>query len=77
VFIGSGIQNVNGDADFAFDVEPPRRVLARVDVSYSKSIIEAWWRSLRHLWLYINRLDKIVTLRKLAHWITPPRWPNS
>ncbi len=64
----SGSENVNGDVDQVFDVGPIRRVLAQVDVSYSNSMIEAWWRSLRHLWLYLNHLDNIVTVRKLVRW---------
>jgi hypothetical protein len=33
-----------------------RRVLAQVEVSFSNSMIEAFWRSLRHQWLYLHSL---------------------
>ena len=42
------------------------RVLALAEVSYSNSMIEAWWRSLRHNWLYLHRLDDIAEVRKLV-----------
>ena len=28
-------------------------------------MIEAFWRSLRHAWLYLHNLDNLVTLRRL------------
>lgn len=43
-----------------------RRVLAQVDVTFSNSLIEAWWRSLKHQWLYLHRLDSIATVRHLV-----------
>jgi hypothetical protein len=45
---------------------PLERVLAQVDVSFSNSMIEAWWRSLKHQWLYLNHLDSLGTVRKLV-----------
>jgi transposase InsO family protein len=42
------------------------RVLAHVDVAYSNSMIEAFWRSLKHQWLYLNSLDSIERLRSLV-----------
>ena len=68
VFMDGGGENVNGVVDRVFDLEPLRRVLAQVDVSYSNSLIEAWWRSLRHQWLYLNSLDSLATVRKLVGW---------
>jgi len=37
-----------------------RRVLAQVEVTYSNSIIEARWRSLKHQWLYLHTLDERI-----------------
>jgi len=68
VFMDGGGENVNSEVDGLFDIKPLRRVLAQVDVSYSNSIIEAWWRSLRHQWLYLNSLDTLVTVRRLVGW---------
>ena len=68
VFMDGGGENVNSEVDRLFDVEPLRRILAQVDVSYSNSLIEAWWRSLRHQWLYLNSLDTLVTVERLVGW---------
>ena len=43
-----------------------RRVLALIDVQFSNSMIEAWWRSLKHQWLYLNTLDSLVALKRLV-----------
>ena len=34
-------------------------------MSLSNSMIEAFWRSLRHTWLYLHNLDNTATLRRL------------
>jgi hypothetical protein len=39
--------------------------LAQGAVSFSNSMIEAFWRSLRHAWLYLHNLDNTATLRRL------------
>lgn len=62
----SGTENVNSVVDDVLEAHSLRRVLAQVDVSYSNSIIEAWWRSLRHQWLYLNQLDSIASVRRLV-----------
>jgi hypothetical protein len=36
------------------------------EVSYSNSIIEAYWRSLKHQWLFLNELDNVRALEKLV-----------
>jgi hypothetical protein len=40
-------------------------VLAQVEVTYSKSIIEAWWHSLKHQWLHLNALGTMAHLQAL------------
>jgi putative transposase len=48
-----------------------KRVLAQVDVTYSNSMIESWWRALKHQWLYLHSLDTIEIVRKLvAFYVT-------
>ncbi len=42
-----------------------RRILALVEVAFSNSMIEAWWRSLRHQWLYLHMLDSFNSLKRL------------
>ncbi len=43
-----------------------RRIRALVDVTYSNSKIEAWWRSLKHQWVYLNQLNTITDVRRLT-----------
>ena len=43
-----------------------KRFLAQVDVTYSNSMLESWWRALKHQWLYLHSLDTIETVRKLV-----------
>ena len=44
------------------------RVLAQIDVAFSNSMIEAFWRSLQHQWLYLNSLDSIERVRTLVEF---------
>ena len=66
VIMDSGSENLNRIVDPLFDGEKMKRILALVDVSHSNSMIEAWWRSLRHQWLYLHHLDTIATVRRLT-----------
>ena len=66
VIMDSGCENVNRTVDPLFDGEKMKRILAMVDVTYSNSMIEAWWRSLRHRWLYLHQLDSVATIRRLT-----------
>jgi putative transposase len=40
-------------------------VLAQVEVTFSNSMIEAFWRSLKHNWLYLNQLDSVAAVERL------------
>ena len=33
---------------------------------FSNSLIESWWRVLKHQWLYLNTLDTAKTVEKLV-----------
>jgi hypothetical protein len=43
-----------------------RRLLAFTELRFSNSMIEAWWRSLKHQWLLLHSLDSIGTVRRLV-----------
>lgn len=62
----SGVENVNAAVDATLLTTRIRRVLAQVEVTQSNSMIEAWWRSLKHQWLYLNTLDTIERVRSLV-----------
>ncbi len=43
-----------------------RRMLALTELKCSNSMIEAWWRSLKHQWLFLHSLDSVTTVRRLV-----------
>jgi putative transposase len=57
---------VNSTVDEALGSGPLRRVLAQIDIVESNSLLEVWWRSLRHHWLYLNALDTAAAVRRLV-----------
>jgi putative transposase len=48
VIADSGVENVNDEVDNLLGLGQLHRILAQVEVSYSNSMIEALWRSLKH-----------------------------
>ncbi|MFH0901772.1 MAG: integrase core domain-containing protein, partial [Pseudomonadota bacterium] len=62
------VENINGTVDEWLNTSALQRVLAQVEIEFSNSIIEAFWRSLRHGWLYLNSLDSFATPRKLVEF---------
>ena len=65
VVADSGVENVHTGVDQLTADGVVRRVLAQVEVSFSNSMIEAFWRSLRHQWLYLHSLDSFMQLEQL------------
>jgi transposase InsO family protein len=65
VVTDSGCENVNGDVDDELRSASLERVLAQIDVTYSNSMIEAFWRSMKHSWLYLHELERESQLRRL------------
>lgn len=66
VLMDGGVENVNDTVDEFFSAGVLRRVLAQVEIVESNSLVEAWWRGLRHQWLYLNTLDTIAAVRRLV-----------
>jgi transposase InsO family protein len=66
LYVDSGVENINSAVDAALFAACLNRVLAQVEVTFSNSMIEAFWRSLKHQWLYLNSLDSIERLRTLV-----------
>ena len=62
----AGVENVNAQVDDLITTGVPRRVLAFTELKFSNSMIEAWWRSLKHQWLFLHSLDSIATIRRLV-----------
>ena len=60
------VENYNSAVDELVDSGLLRRLLAQTDISFSNSLIESWWRALKHQWLFLNPLDTISRLEKLV-----------
>jgi len=60
-----GVENFNGAVDKLVESGLLKRLLAMTEITYSNSLIESWWRTLKHQWLYLNTLDTVGTLEKL------------
>ena len=61
-----GVENVNAQVDELIDAGVLRRLLALTELQFSNSMIEAWWRSLKHQWLFLHSLDSVTTVRRLV-----------
>ena len=62
----SGVENVNAKVNELVSEGTIKRLLAQVDIAQSNSMIEAWWRQLKHQWLFLNELDSATSVRKLV-----------
>jgi len=43
----------------------------------SSSMIEAWWRSLKHHWLFLHALDSAATVRRLVAFLRRRAQPRA
>src|ERR687892_642356 len=65
VLADAGVENVNAQVDELITTGVLHRVLAFTELQFSNSMIEAWWRSLKHQWLLLHSLDSVTTVRRL------------
>jgi transposase InsO family protein len=68
VVADSGTENVNGEVDELLKDEALTRVLAQVEITFSNSMIEAFWRSLKHSWIYLHNLENFSALGRLIEF---------
>jgi putative transposase len=66
VLADAGVENVNAQVDALISTGALRRMLALTELTFSNSMIEAWWRSLKHQWLFLHSLDSVTTVRRLV-----------
>jgi transposase InsO family protein len=66
VIADAGVENVNAQVDELIAAGALRRLLAFTELKFSNSMIEAWWRSLQHQWLFLHPLDSVATVRRLV-----------
>jgi putative transposase len=55
VLADAGVETVNAQVDALVHTGVLRRLLAFTELKFSNSMIEAWWRSLKHQWLFLTR----------------------
>jgi len=68
VLADAGVENVNAQVDDLITTGVLRRVLAFTELRFSNSMIEAWWRSLKHQWLFLHPLDGVTTVQRLVEF---------
>jgi len=66
VLTDAGVENVNAQVDALIETGVLRRLLAFTELKFSNSMIEAWWRSLKHQWLFLHPLESVATIRRLV-----------
>jgi putative transposase len=66
VLADAGVENVNAQVDALISTGVLSRMLALTELQFSNSMIEAWWRSLKHQWLFLHSLDSVTTVRRLV-----------
>jgi putative transposase len=66
VLSDAGVENVNAQVDALVQSGVLRRLLAFTELKCSNSMIEAWWRALKHQWLFLHSLDSVTTVRRLV-----------
>ncbi len=66
LLVDGGVENFNFAVDQVVESGLLKRVLAQTEIIFSNSLIESWWRILKHQWLYLNTLDSVTTVRKLV-----------
>ncbi len=62
--VDGGVENFNGSVDDLIATGVLRRVRALTELCFSNSKIEAFWRSLKHQWLFLNTLDTVAVVRR-------------
>jgi transposase InsO family protein len=68
LMIDGGIENINEAVNKLCNDGLLKRILAQTDIQFSNSMIEAFWRSLKHQWLFLNDLDSIAAVRRLTEF---------
>ena len=59
VLADAGVENVNAQVDELIHTGVLRRLLAFTELKFSNSMIEAWWRSLKHHRLFLHHRPSI------------------
>ncbi len=66
VLTDGGVENFNSAVDKLVTSGILSRLLAMTDIVFSNSMIESWFRSIKHQWLFLNTLDTVTAVEKLV-----------
>ncbi len=66
VLVDGGVENFNPAVNEVVESGILTRVLAQTELDFSNSMIESFWRILKHQWLFLNTLDTVATVEKLV-----------
>lgn len=66
VLVDGGVENYNSAVDQLVESGLLKRILAQTEIRYSNSLIESWWRVIKHQWLFLNTLDTTASVKKLV-----------
>jgi putative transposase len=66
LLVDGGVENYNSAVDRLVDSGVLKRILAQTEIRYSNSLIESWWRVIKHQWLFLNTLDTAASVGKLV-----------
>ena len=66
VLVDGGVENYNSAVDQLVESGLLKRILAQTQIRYSNSLIESWWRVIKHQWLFLNTLDTAASVKKLV-----------
>ena len=63
-----GVENFNSAVDKLIESGILSRLLAMTDIMFSNSLIESWFRSIKHQWLFLNTLDTVTAVENLVRF---------
>ena len=66
MLVDGGVENFHEALNELVESGVLKRVLARTEITFFNSLIESWWRVLKHQWLYLNTLDTVSSVRTLV-----------
>ena len=66
VYCDSGSENLNADVDSLIEKSQMTRTIAQIEVAFSNSMIEAFFRRLKHAWLFVHPLPSLAKVKHLT-----------
>ena len=66
VLCDSGVENLNGHVDGLVETQEIQRTVAQIDIAQSNSMVEAFFRRLKHAWLFKHALLSVPAVQRLC-----------